>query len=89
MANDTGQPMSLGRKAALGAAIVLGAAAIAFVVQNSDSVEVQWLGFTVEAPLFLVMLLSGFMALGVRDLIGWALRRQEQRRERRTPDERT
>lgn len=70
------QPMSLARKAALAGAGVLAVAVIIFVVQNSESVTVEWLGFTMEAPLFLIMILSGVTALGIRKLVAWGMRRR-------------
>ena len=52
------QPMSLARKFAIAGAVLLGAAVLAFIIQNSEAVTVEFLGFTMEAPLFLVMILS-------------------------------
>jgi uncharacterized integral membrane protein len=80
------QPMSLARKFAIAGAILLGAAVLAFIIQNSESVTVEFLSFTMEAPLFLVMILSGFAALGLQKLIGWSLRRRARAVERREHD---
>ena len=79
--------MSTARKAALAAAGLLAAAVLAFVFQNSESVDVQWLGFTIRAPLFVIMILSGLAAIGLRDLVGWALRRRTKAAERRMDKE--
>lgn len=79
------QPMSLARKFAIAGAVLLGAAVLAFIVQNSESVTVEFLSFTMEAPLFLVMILSGFAALGLQKLIAWSLRRRARSVERRDP----
>ena len=79
----TNDEMSVARKAALVAAALLLAAVLVFVFQNSESVDVEWLGLTIGAPLFVIMILSGLAAVGIRDLVGWALRRRSRSAERR------
>lgn len=86
--DNASQPISLGRKIALGGATLLAAAVIVFVVQNSESVDVEWFGLTMQAPLFLVMILSGVTALGLRKLISWGLRRRTRTAERRNEEPR-
>jgi len=81
--DNASQPMSVARKFALGGATLLAGAVIVFIVQNSESVAVEWFGLTMQAPLFLVMILSGVTALGLRKLISWGLRRRTRSAERR------
>ncbi len=75
--------MSTARKAGVAAAVLVGAAALIFIFQNSEEVNVEWLGLEIRAPLFLIMILSGLTAVGLRDLIGWTLRRRRTMAERR------
>jgi uncharacterized integral membrane protein len=75
--------MSTGRKVALIAAAIVGAAALVFILQNSEEVDVEWLGFQIRAPLFVIVILAGATAIGLRDLIGWTLRRRRSMAERR------
>ena len=83
----TRSEMSTARKAALAGAVLLAVALLVFVFQNSEPVDVKWLGFEIRAPLFVVMILSGLAAVGTRDLVGWALRRRIRAAERRRTEE--
>ena len=56
-------------------AVLLMAAAVAFVVQNTNSIEVSWLFFGFSAPLWLLTLIL----LAVGFVIGWFVGRPDRR----------
>jgi len=60
-------------------AALLVAAAAAFVLQNTDTIDVSWLFFGFSAPLWLVTVIL----LGVGFVVGWFVGRPN-RRDRRS-----
>jgi len=54
---------------------VVAAALVAFVVQNTDDVPVNWLFFESDAPLWLVILIAAVAGAVLSEVGGWFLRR--------------
>jgi uncharacterized integral membrane protein len=48
-----------------------------FVVQNGQSVEVEWLAFNFSMPLWALLLGSAVLGVIIRDLVGWIRRRRD------------
>ncbi len=60
-------------------AVVLAAAVLAFVFQNTDKVKVNWLFFDVTAPLWVVLLVTSVAAIAAGELAGMAIRRARKK----------
>jgi uncharacterized integral membrane protein len=58
--------------------IVLGLAALDFVLQNRRDVGIHFLFFESDRPLWLVLLVTSALAIGAAELIGIAIRRSRQ-----------
>jgi uncharacterized integral membrane protein len=58
--------------------IVLVVAVGAFIVQNTQSVDLSWLVFSFSAPLWIMLLIVGVVGVA----IGWLLRRSRSRSHR-------
>jgi uncharacterized integral membrane protein len=57
--------------------LVLAAVAlVAFVVQNTEDVRVNWLMIEVTLPLWLALLITAILGAIVANLASWALRRR-------------
>ena len=61
---------------ALIAGIILALALLAFVLQNTDEVAVDWLFFSFEQPLWLLLLITSAIAIAGAELLSYAIRRR-------------
>jgi uncharacterized integral membrane protein len=61
--------------------VLLAAGVLAFVFQNTDDTQVKWLWMEVDAPLWIILLVTGVVALVAGELVSRAVRRL-RRRER-------
>jgi uncharacterized integral membrane protein len=57
---------------------VLAAAIVAFVVQNGDSNQVEWLMFEGKAPTWLVIVVSAVAGAILERLTVWAIKRRRR-----------
>ena len=81
MANDTSQGSSGGNGWLIGGGL-LAAALLAFIVQNTESVSFDWLFWSFEAPLWLVLVITALVAFVIGQFaLMW--RRHKRRQARR------
>lgn len=84
MANDRGgnniEYRGTGFYASVIGAIVLAAGLLAFAVQNTGSVTVEWLSFELTAPLFAWVIGAALLAVVVDELVGLVWRGRERNR---------
>ena len=59
--------------------LLLAAAFVIFVFQNTQTVEVQWLGFTFTAPLIGLLLATALIAIIIDQVAGVLYRRRRRR----------
>ena len=59
--------------------LLLGAALVIFVFQNTQSVDVQWLGFDFTAPLIGLLLATALIAVIIDQTAGVLYRRRRRR----------
>jgi uncharacterized integral membrane protein len=78
MADDTKGDGEGGLHPAMLGAVVLALVAIAFIVQNTDRVEVHFLFFSKDAPLWLLLLVTSAVAIAAAEVAGWSLRRRRR-----------
>ena len=88
MANNASQGSSQGSGGGTGLLVgmgVLGAALLAFIVQNTETVSFDWLFWSFEAPLWLVLVITALVAfvLGQFALMWRRHRRRKARRQGR------
>lgn len=62
------------------AAALVGAAFVAFIVQNSTSVSVTWLFFDTTAPLWVVIVIAGVVGVILSEVVSSLLRRSRRRK---------
>ncbi|MET0804695.1 MAG: lipopolysaccharide assembly protein LapA domain-containing protein [Acidimicrobiales bacterium] len=79
MADDDGglareQGRRLGARA-IGLAVAV-LALVAFIVQNTGDIRVEWLVFDVTLPLWLLLLITAVLGAVVANLGGWLARRR-------------
>jgi uncharacterized integral membrane protein len=85
MANNTSQGRSQGSGMGTGylvGMVVLGAALLAFIVQNTNTVSFDWLFWSFEAPLWLVLVITALLSFVIGQFaLMW--RRHRRRKARR------
>jgi uncharacterized integral membrane protein len=54
------------------------AALMVFIIQNSEQAEVTWLFFEAASPLWLVIVISGLIAIAIERLVALAWRRRKK-----------
>jgi uncharacterized integral membrane protein len=59
--------------------LLLAAALVIFIFQNTQTVEVEWLGFTFTAPLIGLLLATALIAVIVDQIAGLLFRRRRRR----------
>jgi uncharacterized integral membrane protein len=59
--------------------LLLGAALVIFIFQNTQDVEVEWLGFDFTAPLIGLLLGTALIAVIIDQIAGVVLRRRRRR----------
>jgi uncharacterized integral membrane protein len=64
------------------AAIVVTAALLIFIVQNTDQIEVTWLFFDADAPLWVVIVVTAVLSVALAQLVLLLWRRRRRRRDR-------
>jgi uncharacterized integral membrane protein len=72
MAETTKKDTSTARMVGIAVLVI---AVGAFIVQNTQSVDLDWLIFGFSAPLWIMLLIVGVVGVA----IGWMLRRSRQR----------
>jgi len=85
MANNASQGSSQGSGGGTGLLVgmgVLGAALLAFIVQNTETVSFDWLFWSFEAPLWLVLVITALVAF-VLGQFALMWRRHRRRKARR------
>jgi uncharacterized integral membrane protein len=81
MADDASQGSSKGTGWLIGGG-VLGAGLLAFIFQNTETVSLDWLFWSFEAPLWLVLLITSLVAFVIGQFaLMW--RRHSRRKARR------
>jgi uncharacterized integral membrane protein len=75
--DDIGSGDSSGRGVPVALIVVLVAFG-AFVLQNTKSVDVQWLVFDFSLPLWGLIIVSAVAGILIRDLVRWNRRRREK-----------
>ena len=63
--------------------LVLAAALVVFILQNTQDVKVDWLFFDGTLPLWLLLLVTAIAGALLAEVAGWLLRRRRDRREDR------
>ena len=78
------QPLSGQRSIDFGVlgAIVATAALLIFIVQNTDQIEVTWLFFEADAPLWVVIVVTAVLSVALAQLVLMVWRRRRRRRAR-------
>lgn len=75
MADGQGRGLELnGRVIVLVIAVL---ALLAFVVQNTNDVQFNWLMIEVTLPLWLALLITAVLGALIANLAGWVLRRRD------------
>ena len=59
--------------------VLLAAALVGFVFQNTEDTQVKWLVFEFEQPLWVVLLITAMVTLVVTELLGAARRRRKRK----------
>jgi uncharacterized integral membrane protein len=62
--------------------LILAAALISFIIQNTQDVQIEWLWFDASWPLWLIVLISAVLGAAIWFFAG-VLRRHQRRKERR------
>jgi uncharacterized integral membrane protein len=78
MADDTKNDGEGGLHPAMLGAVVLALVAIDFIVQNTNRVQVHFLVFSRDAPVWLLLLITSAVAIGAAEVAGWSLRRRRR-----------
>ena len=78
MADDTKGDGEGGLHPAMLGAVVLALVAIDFIVQNTNRVQVHFLVFSRDAPVWLLLLITSAVAIGAAEVAGWSLRRRRK-----------
>jgi uncharacterized integral membrane protein len=78
MADDTKNNGEGGLHPAMLGAVVLALVAIDFIVQNTNRVQVHFLVFSRDAPVWLLLLITSAVAIGAAEVAGWSLRRRRR-----------
>jgi uncharacterized integral membrane protein len=78
MADDTKNDSEGGLHPAMLGAVVLALVAIDFIVQNTNRVQVHFLVFSRDAPVWLLLLITSAVAIGAAEVAGWSLRRRRR-----------
>jgi uncharacterized integral membrane protein len=60
---------------------VLGVALILFVVQNTQSVQLNWLTFTFQTQQWILLVIVAAITLGLANVVGHLVRRGRRRRK--------
>ncbi len=63
----------------VGAAIVA-IALVAFIVQNTDDTQLQWLFIDRSAPLWVVIVIAAVAGAVLSEALGWVIRRRKRQR---------
>lgn len=63
----------------VGAAIVA-IALVAFIVQNTDDTQLQWLFVERSAPLWVVIVIAAVAGAVLSEALGWVIRRRRRQR---------
>lgn len=72
----------------LAAGAVLGAALLAFVIQNATTVQLSWFVFSFSAPLWLLVIVVVAFTLGLTKVGGYFFRRARSKRNDKEEDDR-
>ena len=78
MADDSKGDGEGGLHPAMLGAVVLALVAIDFIVQNTNRVQVHFLVFSRDAPVWLLLLVTSAVAIGAAEVAGWSLRRRRR-----------
>lgn len=76
---ESGRGLRVRLNAQLVVGVLLAAAVLAFVFQNTDDTPVNWLFFEVTQPLWVVLLATGVLSIAAGELVGSAVRRRRRK----------
>jgi uncharacterized integral membrane protein len=75
---DRGTERQKGEIVGLIVGALLAAALVAFILQNTNEVRVEWLAWEVDAPLWLAMVVTAAGALVLARIVGFVVRRRRR-----------
>jgi uncharacterized integral membrane protein len=79
----TGGDVDRGRAVAVVVGVIAGAAIVAFFVQNTQSVHIEWLFFDFEWAVWFLVLVTIVLTLVGEELLQWTVRRRKAKAKRR------
>jgi uncharacterized integral membrane protein len=70
--------MSTGAKVRIAIAVVAGIALLVFILSNTESAQVSWLGWEFDAPLWIMLLGAALLGALTMQAVGWFVRRNRR-----------